>query len=264
MVCFAGIDIGSTTGKAVLIDGNRRIMGTTIMEATPSPEKTARMCLESVLRSAGAEEKDIAYSVGTGYGRIKIPFADENVSEITCHATGAKWLRPTVRTVVDIGGQDCKVIAVRDDGKVREFVMNDKCAAGTGRFLEGQARVLGVRIDELSELSGRATCAAVISAQCSVFAESEVITQLNEGNSIENVVAGLHVAIASRLNSLLKRVGIEEDLTVCGGCAKNIGLIKILEEKVGVRVARLNKDPQIVGALGAAVIARAKWKGSPS
>lgn len=257
---FAGVDIGSTTGKALLLDAEGLILGSCIIEATPKPEETARICIGTVLEKVGLKEKDVAYMIGTGYGRVKIPFASENISEITCHGRGAKWLCPTVRTVVDIGGQDCKVIALREDGRVREFVMNDKCAAGTGRFLESQARVLRVKIEEFSELSQRADSPALISAQCSVFAESEVITQLNEGNSIENVVAGIHVAIASRLISLLKRVGIQEDLTVSGGCAKNEGLIRILEEKVGVTVVHLREDPQIVGALGAAVLAQEKCR----
>jgi predicted CoA-substrate-specific enzyme activase len=260
MAVFAGVDIGSTTGKALLLDEKGKVLGFYITEATPKPEKTARICTDAVLEKAGLQGKDIAFMVGTGYGRVKIPFASENISEITCHSTGARWLCPTVRTVVDIGGQDCKVIGVREDGKVREFVMNDKCAAGTGRFLESQARVLGVKIEDFSGLSKRAGSPALISAQCSVFAESEIITQLNEGNSIENVVAGIHLAIASRLISLLKRVGIQEDLTVSGGCAKNEGLISILEQKVGVKVVHLREDPQIVGALGAAVLAQEKWR----
>lgn len=260
MAIFAGLDIGSTTGKALLLDDQGKVIGFHLTEATPKPENTARICMDAVLQRAGLKEKDIAYMVGTGYGRVKIPFASENISEITCHATGAKWLCPSVRTVVDIGGQDCKVIGVRDDGRVREFVMNDKCAAGTGRFLESQARVLGVRIEDLSDLSKRADSPALISSQCSVFAESEIITQLNEGNSIENVVAGIHVAIASRLITLLKRVGIQEDLTVSGGCAKNEGLISILKERAGVNIVHLREDPQIVGALGAAVLAREKWR----
>jgi len=260
MAIFAGVDIGSTTGKALLLNDEDKILASTIMEVTTRPEKTARICIDEVLQQAGLKEEAIDFMVGTGYGRVKIPFASDNISEITCHATGAKWLHPTVKTVVDIGGQDCKVIGVKDDGKVREFVMNDKCAAGTGRFLESQARVLNVRIDDFSEQSKKADSPALISAQCSVFAESEVITQLNEGNSIPNIVAGIHVAIASRLISLLKRVGIEEDLTVSGGCAKNEGLIKILQDKVGVNIVYLREDPQIVGALGAAVLARQKWE----
>jgi predicted CoA-substrate-specific enzyme activase len=261
IMIFAGVDVGSTTGKALLLDDNYKILGFTIMEATSWPEKTAHACIDDVLKQAGVKAENIVYTVGTGYGRMRIAFANENISEITCHAVGAKWLCPTVRTVVDIGGQDCKVIGVRDsDGKVREFYMNDKCAAGTGRFMESQARVLGVKIVEFSEYSQRSVSPARISAQCSVFAESEVITQLNDGNSKENIIAGIHVAIAERLISLLKRLGIQEDLTVSGGCAKNEGLINILQEKTGVSIVRLKEDPQVVGALGAAVLAQEKWR----
>jgi len=260
MTVFAGVDVGSTTGKALLLDDRDRILAQEIVDVATRPETTARICVDSVLKKAGLQEADMAFLVGTGYGRVKIPFAGENISEITCHAMGAKWLCPTVKTVVDIGGQDCKVIGVRDDGKVREFVMNDKCAAGTGRFLEAMARVLKVDLCRFSELSGNANAPVLISSQCSVFAESEVITQLNEGTGIENIIAGIHVAIASRLVSLLKRVGIQEDLTVSGGCAKNEGLTRILQERTGVRVVALKEDPQIVGALGAAVLAREKWR----
>jgi len=260
MNVFVGVDVGSTTGKALLLDEQDRILAQEIMDVTTRPEVTARRCVDSVLARAGLREADMAFMVGTGYGRVKIPFASENISEITCHAAGAKWLCPPVKTVVDIGGQDCKVIGVRDDGKVREFVMNDKCAAGTGRFLEAMARVLKEDLSRFSELSRKAGSPVLISAQCSVFAESEVITQLNEGTAIENIIAGIHVAIASRLISLLKRVGIQEDLTVSGGCAKNQGLIDILQERTGVRVVPLREDPQIVGALGAAVLARDKWR----
>lgn len=257
---FVGIDVGSTTGKAVVLDRDRRVLASTLCEATPRPEETARLCMEAVLQSVSASQDDIAYLVGTGYGRIRIPFADENISEITCHATGAQWLCPTVRTVLDIGGQDCKAIGVREDGKVREFAMNDKCAAGTGRFLESMARVLRIGLDDLSRLSSLAESPALISSQCSVFAESEVITQLNEGTTIENIVAGIHRAIASRLISLLKRVGIEKDLTVSGGCAKNKGLLAVLEEKICLKVVPLREDPQLVGALGAALLAGEKWR----
>ncbi len=260
MAVFAGVDVGSTTGKALLLDDRDNLLAHTIMEVNTRPEQTARVCVDRVLEQAGLGEQDLAFMVGTGYGRVKIPFASENISEITCHAMGAKWLCPTVKTVVDIGGQDCKVIGVREDGKVREFVMNDKCAAGTGRFLEAMARVLKVDIDRFSELSRQGGSPALISAQCSVFAESEVITQLNQGTAIGDIVAGIHLAIASRLISLLKRVGIQEDLTVSGGCAKNEGLIDILQEKTGVNVVYLKEDPQIVGALGAAVLAREKWR----
>jgi (R)-2-hydroxyacyl-CoA dehydratese activating ATPase len=260
MDLFAGVDVGSTTGKALLLDDSGKIQAYHIMTCLPRPEETARRCLRAALEKGGIEEKDILFTVATGYGRVKIPFANENISEITCHAMGAKWLCPTIRTVLDIGGQDCKAIGVRDDGKVREFVMNDKCAAGTGRFLESQARVLGIGIEDLSVLSNKANAPAVISAQCSVFAESEVITQLNDGNSLENIVTGIHLSIITRLMSLLKRVGIKEDLTVAGGCAKNEGLISMLQKVSGIKIVRLKEDPQITGALGAALLARERYQ----
>jgi len=196
--------------------------------------------------------------VGTGYGRLKVPFANENVSEITCHARGAYWLCPTVRTVVDIGGQDCKVMSVSAEGKVVEFVMNDRCAAGTGRFFEAMARVLDCGLEGLSRLSLQATSPATISSQCSVFAESEVITLVNEGVNLPDIVAGLHNSVASRLNSMVGKVGLVEDVALTGGCAKNEGLVKALEGKLGVSVRRLPQDPQIAGAVGAALLAREK------
>ncbi len=260
MGVYAGVDVGSTTGKALLIDDEGTILAYHIMTSLPRPEDTARRCMKALQEKAGIEEKDILYIVGTGYGRVKIPFADENISEISCHAMGAKWLCPTVKTVLDIGGQDCKAIGVRDDGKVREFAMNDKCAAGTGRFLESQARALGVRLEDFPSLSAKSNSPAVISSQCSVFAESEIITQLNEGTSMENIVAGIHLSIVTRLMSLLKRVGIKEDLTVAGGCAKNEGIINALQKVSGINVVRLTQDPQVTGALGAALLARERYQ----
>jgi predicted CoA-substrate-specific enzyme activase len=256
VIIFAGLDIGSTTGKAVLLDEDGKIIATYIMQATPNPEQTARMCLNTVLEQSGHKEEEIGFMVGTGYGRVKIPFASENISEISCHAMGAKWLCPTVRTVIDIGGQDCKAISVREDGRVKEFVMNDKCAAGTGRFMEGQARVMGVKIEDFSELYQRAKNPTSISSQCSVFAESEIISQLNKGDSISDIVAGIHASIVTRLVSLLRRVELVNDLTITGGCAKNDGLMAMLQDKAGVKIVHLPEDPQLVGALGAAVLAR--------
>ncbi|MBT8341600.1 MAG: CoA activase [Desulfatitalea sp.] len=253
---FLGMDIGSTTGKGLLLDGDEKILGTHIVEATTSPEKTARRCLQVVLKKCGIKEDDITFVMGTGYGRVNFSFANANVSEISCHAKGAKWLDPTIRTVLDIGGQDVKAISVRDDGGIAEFVMNDKCAAGTGRFLQNQARALGLDVGDFSELSGQAEKPTTISSQCSVFAESEVITQVNEGFPVPDIVAGIHESIAVRLIGLLKRVGIKESLVVTGGCAKNQGLIGLLEKRAGMKVVQLKEDPQIVGALGAALLAR--------
>jgi predicted CoA-substrate-specific enzyme activase len=208
------------------------------------------------MASAGLEARDdLAYIVGTGYGRIRIPFASENVSEITCHGLGAFHLNPADRTLIDIGGQDCKVIKISPKGKVVDFAMNDKCAAGTGRFFEAMARVLEITLDELSELSLKSKSPAQITSQCSVFAESEVITLLNEGADISDIAAGINEAIAARLASMVRKVGLEEEVTVSGGCAKNKGLIAALEKKLDVQVKSLGLDPQVIGALGAAIIA---------
>jgi predicted CoA-substrate-specific enzyme activase len=252
----AGCDVGSATGKALIMsDGT--IVSFSIIPSTTRPEMTAQMAVDEALGKAGlASLEEVDYVVGTGYGRVRIPFANENISEITCHARGAFWLAPTIRTVIDIGGQDCKVTSIGEGAKVLDFVMNDKCAAGTGRFLEAMARSLGIELQELSELSLQSQKPATITAQCSVFAESEVITLLNSGAEVVDVAAGIHMSIAGRVNSLARRAGIMEDVTVTGGCAKNKGLIAMLEERLGVGIKTLPEDPQVVGALGAAVLAK--------
>jgi predicted CoA-substrate-specific enzyme activase len=246
-----GCDIGSATGKAVIMK-NGTIVSYTIIPSTTKPELTARMAMDAAIEKAGLSSLgDLRYIVGTGYGRLKVPFANENISEITCHARGAQWLCATVRTVIDIGGQDCKVMSLSDSGKVLEFVMNDRCAAGTGRFFEAMARVLNCGLEGLSTLSLQGKNPSTISSQCSVFAESEVITLVNEGVDLADIVAG-------RLNSMVGKVGLIEDVALTGGCAKNEGLVRALEAKLRITVKRLPEDPQIVGALGAALIAREK------
>ena len=250
-----GCDIGSTTGKAVILkDG--KMVAYSIVTSTTKPEVTAKIAMEQAMASVGLTSmEELDYIVGTGYGRLKVPFAKENISEITCHARGANWLCPTVRTVVDIGGQDCKVMSIDAKGKVLEFVMNDRCAAGTGRFFEAMARALQVDLEGLSKLSLEGKDAAVISSQCSVFAESEVVTLVNEGRELADISAGIHNSVASRLSSMVRKVGLIEDVVLTGGCAKNAGLAKALENKLGVKVVHLPEDPQIAGALGAAIIA---------
>jgi predicted CoA-substrate-specific enzyme activase len=252
----AGCDVGSATGKALIMrDG--AIVSFSIIPSTTRPERTAQMAVDEALSKAGlASLEELGYVVGTGYGRVRIPFANENISEITCHARGAAWLLSSIRTVIDIGGQDCKVTSLGEGAKVLDFVMNDKCAAGTGRFLEAMARTLGIELQELSELSLQSQNPATITAQCSVFAESEVITLLNSGAEVVDVAAGIHMSIAGRVNSLARRAGIMEDVTVTGGCAKNKGLIAMLEDRLGVGIKTLPEDPQVVGALGAAVLAK--------
>jgi len=253
-----GCDVGSTTGKAVILN-EASILSHYIVPSTTKPEHTARTAMDEAVRMAGLPSlNDLDYIVGTGYGRLKVSFADDNVSEITCHARGAHWLNPAVRTVVDIGGQDCKVMSVDDKGRVVEFAMNDRCAAGTGRFFEAMARVLGVGLEGISSLENQGAAPATISSQCSVFAESEVVTLINEGIDLASIIAGINHAVAKRLCAMVRRIGLAKELALTGGCSKNAGLAKALEEKLGVRVEMLSQDPQIAGAVGAALIAREK------
>ncbi len=254
----AGCDIGSTTGKAVIMkDG--KIVGTALMNATIQPEKTSRIATEEALKQAGLSSIDqLDYIVGTGYGRRKVPFANENISEITCHGRGALWMNPAVRTVVDIGGQDCKVMSLNDKGKVIEFVMNDRCAAGTGRFFEGISRALEMDIEGISALENQGDNPSTITSQCSVFAESEVVTLINEGHDIKNIIAGINISIAGRLNSMVRKVGLVPEIALTGGCAKNAGLARAMEKQLGVSIVKLPQDPQLNGAIGAALIAMDK------
>ena len=253
-----GCDIGSTTGKAVVMkDGE--ILSSTIIPSTTKPEETARIAMDEALKLAGLSSiDDLDYIVGTGYGRLKVGFAKENISEISCHARGAHWMSPTIRTVVDIGGQDCKVMSIDDKGKVVEFVMNDRCAAGTGKFFEGMARTLDCGLEGLSSLENQGENASSITSQCTVFAESEVVTLINEGHELNNIIAGINNSVAGRLNSMVRKVGLVEDVALTGGCAKNAGLAKALEKHLKVTVQQLPQDPQIAGAVGAAIIAAEK------
>jgi len=253
-----GVDVGSATGKAVVMkDGE--IIGSHLIAATTRPQETARLVMEEAIRRAGLSSIDhLDHVICTGYGRLKVPFAQENVSEISCHARGAHWMAPTTRTVVDIGGQDCKVISVSDKGTVVNFAMNDRCAAGTGRFFEAMARALCCGLEGLSALENQGETPCVISNQCSVFAESEVITLVNEGTDLSNIIAGINVSVASRLNSMVRRVGLVAELVLTGGCSKNDGLASALAAKLSISIGKLSEDPQLAGAVGAALIAAEK------
>jgi len=251
-----GCDVGSTTGKAVVLQGDR-VVASAIRPSRVDPEQTAR----EVLAAACAEVPDLQeasrldYLVGTGYGRNEVPFADENLSEITCHAVGAHFCEASVRTLIDIGGQDVKAVALNPDGTVREFAMNDKCAAGTGRFFEAMSRTFQLSLEAFSKLSLEAHKAIPVTSQCSVFAETEVISLLAKRNPPDQVAAGIQLAVAKRVYTLARRVGIEERVTISGGCAKNGGLKVALEKLLRVELLPLRLDPQLVGAIGAAVLA---------
>ncbi len=257
MDVVAGVDIGSTASKVViLMDGE--VAGVVIGPSSVNPSKTAEDIFGRALSIAGADRDAVAVVVGTGYGRTQVPFADRNISEITCHGRGAHMLHASVRTVIDIGGQDTKVISVDEGGNLVDFAMNDKCAAGTGRFLEAMARSMDIGIEALGDyaLSEGEPCR--ISNMCSVFAESEVINLINEGVELSRIVKGLLHSMAARVAALARRLGVERDVMVTGGVAKNVGVCKILEQKLGVELIRgrdAELDPQLVGALGAALIA---------
>ncbi len=253
-----GCDIGSTTGKAVVMkDGE--IIASHILRSTTSPGKTARLAMDAAIEQAGLSSiDDLEKIIGTGYGRLKVPFAEENISEISCHAKGAHWMASDIRTVVDIGGQDCKVISVSGKGTVNEFVMNDRCAAGTGKFFEAMARALDCGLEGISALDNQGPEPCPISNQCSVFAESEVVTLVNEGYDLKNIISGINASVASRLSSMVRRVGLIKELALTGGCSKNDGLVKSLSAKLNVDVITLPIDPQLAGAIGAARFAAEK------
>jgi predicted CoA-substrate-specific enzyme activase len=252
----AGIDIGSTACKAVILQEDR-IAGYAIGPATTNPAKTAKDIFLQALKSAGIAEDEVNYVVGTGYGRALVPFANENVSELTCHGRGAAFVNPAARTVLDIGGQDTKAIRIDSEGFLEDYAMNDKCAAGTGRFLEAMARTMELSLDEMDKKSAGTARAAVITSMCSVFAESEVINLINDGVEIGEIIKGLHNAMAGRVASLARRVGLEPDVMVTGGVAKSGSVRAALAEKTGAELWKFpdDLDPQIIGALGAAVIA---------
>jgi len=248
---FAGMDIGSRMTKVVIMDN--AVLSSHVVSTGPEQRKLANKVMEEALAKAKLSFDDLTYVVATGYGRINVPFADKQITEITCHARGIGHLLPSVRTVIDIGGQDTKGIKL-DKGRPVDFVMNDKCAAGTGRFLELMAEGLGVKLEDIGKLSLTARHRAALSSTCTVFAEQEAVTELSKGVPVEDLLAGIHEAIAARIYSLVARLKIEKDIAVTGGGAKNIGLIKALEEKFGCPVV-VPPEPLITGALGAALLA---------
>ena len=250
---FAGIDIGSITTKAALIkDG--ALFATELTHTGYNAKEAGQKIFKAILDKAGVETSDISCVVATGYGRKSVSMANKSLTEITCHGAGAIFLDPETRSIIDIGGQDSKAIVIDKHGKVIDFVMNDKCAAGTGRFLEVMARALEVDLADFGRMSLNGKEPSSISSLCTVFAESEIISLISKGEKRENIIAGIHEAIGSRVMAMAGRINIKRPVMMTGGVAKNIGVVKAFEGKIGDSI-RVSKKAQLTGAIGAALIA---------
>jgi predicted CoA-substrate-specific enzyme activase len=254
LVC--GLDIGAATTKAVILNDGRMV-SYSVLPTGQSVNLATDKVLEEATRKLGLGIRDFSRVVTTGYGRHAVPFTDRAVSEIICHAKGANFLLPSVRTVIDIGGQDSKIIALDGDGNVTNFVMNDKCAAGTGRFIEVMANVLEVPLEDMGKFSLTSQKPCMISSTCTVFAESEVVSLRAKGESRENLIAGIHKGVASRTVTMGRSVGFNKEVAFTGGVAKNMGVKQYLEISIGSQII-VPEEPQIVGALGAALLAGAE------
>ncbi len=254
MSLTAGIDIGSITAKAAVLR-NGELLGTQVMFTGYNAEIAGLRVFEELVAKLGFTSEDIDSIVATGYGRKSVSIADRTVTEIMCHAAGARFLDPSVRSLIDIGGQDSKAVLMDEHGRVVNFTMNDKCAAGTGRFLEVMARALEADLDEFAALSLQATNAARISSLCTVFAESEVISLIAKGETRENIIAGIHEAIASRVSAMANRIGLVAPVLMTGGVARNIGVVRALEKVMGLPIV-VSPQAQVAGAIGAACLAR--------
>ena len=260
MKFFGGCDSGSTYTKAVVVDETGKMLANVTLRsrinAVLSCMESIEKCVEMIPEMDSG--KDFSYLIGTGYGRNKVPFATENISEISCHAMGVHVTDPDVRAIIDIGGQDVKGIAVDTDGTVKNFAMNDKCAAGTGRFYEAMARAFEMDLEEFSKLSLKAKNVIPITSQCTVFAESEVVSLVGECKPMDEIAAGIQLSVAKRCFVMSKKAGATDKVTLTGGCAKNEGLKAAIEQVLKLKVIDLPVDPQLIGAIGAAECARRK------
>jgi (R)-2-hydroxyacyl-CoA dehydratese activating ATPase len=254
---FAGVDIGSTMTKVVLTDTTDSILSAIKGPTGPEHRQLANEVMKSALEQANLQLDDISYIVATGYGRVNVPFADDQITELSCHARGVFSLFPNVRTAIDIGGQDAKCMKIHS-GKLTDFVMNDKCAAGTGRFLEVTAATLGIRLEDMGDISLKSTKKIQLSNLCTIFAQQEVVALLSRGEKVEDIIAGLHSALASRVATLARRLKIEPDVVLTGGVAKNIGMVKAMKENLGYDLL-VPEEPLLTGALGAAILAKENY-----
>ncbi len=256
-----GVDVGSTQTKAVVVDGDRRIVGRSLIDTGANVVEAAENAFALALAEAGLARRDVDFVIGTGYGRYKVEFGDTQVTEIVCHARGAAEMFPGTRTVLDMGGQDTKAIRVQAGGQVLDFCMNDKCSAGTGRFLQSAAAALELDLADLGPTALRGRRPVPISTTCTVFAESEVLSWLARGRKLEDILLGVHQSIAKRSFGLLKRVGVEEEVTFTGGVTKNPAMVHVLNELLGTEM-NVGAESHFIGALGAALFALERAEGA--
>lgn len=254
MELVAGIDIGAKSTKVIILDEQKTVRAKSQVKTRPDFPEVTKEALGLALQQAGLREGDLSYIATTGFGRYNVPFRDIQITDITCVGRGAVFLFPKTRCILDIGAQSTRAIRVTEDGKVKEFRTNDKCAAGAGGFIERAAKYLEVGLEEVGELSLRADKPQTISSVCAVLAESEIINHVSTGQSVENILFGVHQSLASRALALIKRVGMEDEVTFVGGVARQRGMVKALEE-VLKRKVNVSEEPDMVGALGAALLA---------
>jgi (R)-2-hydroxyacyl-CoA dehydratese activating ATPase len=253
----AGVDVGSTQTKAVVMEAGVGITARALVDTGANVTKAAEHAFHLACRDARVNPHDVGFVVGTGYGRYRITFGNAQMTEISCHARGASYVFPSTRTVIDMGGQDAKAISIGEDGQVLDFVMNDKCAAGTGRFLANAADVMGITLDEVGPLSLEGTRPVKLTTVCTVFVESDILSYLSMGKAPPDILRGVHLAIAKRTISLARRVSLEPEITMTGGVARNIGMVKALEEVLQTKL-QVSSDAHFMGAIGAALFALEK------
>jgi len=248
-----GIDVGSITTKAAVFKANN-ILATHIIHTGYNVKMASQHVFSGALMATGLSAKEVDRVVATGFGRKRVSFADKVIQEITCHGAGAVFLNPEIRSIIDIGGQDSKVMVIDDTGQVKDFVMNNTCAAGTGRFLEIMARALEVDLEEFGNMSLNAQKTTHINSVCTAFAESEVLALISKGEKRENIIAGLHSSIADRIADISSQINIETPIMMTGGVSKNIGIVRALENQLKTPIF-VAQEPQITGAIGAGLIA---------
>jgi predicted CoA-substrate-specific enzyme activase len=254
MAYAAGVDVGSTQTKAVILDEGGQIVARALTDTGANVMRAAESAFQQAVEAGKVQEEEVEYVVGTGYGRYKVTFGNTQVTEISCHGRGAVHMFPATRTVVDMGGQDTKAIRVAPTGEILDFCMNDKCAAGTGRFLGAASRALDIPLEELGPTALRGERPVKISTTCTVFAESEVLSWLGKGKKIDDILLGVHHSIARRSSGLLRRVGIEEEVTFTGGVARNVAMIASLNQSLELEV-NVSEESHYMGAVGAALFA---------